>query len=214
MANLSFPGRPFQFDHPRMIEDLLATKIFFDDYGARAGLLPPCSMLERLGDDILNATFLDHGAWNLKRDRILQERLGGLLYAKCFQEGLSVSWLMAAVIFGRKDLRDRFLDGNHRFSLERGMQWLTLHGIAEHKIHGIVSRHFIDELASSSVVLPDGNSASPIELILVGERPDLKMRFGRIGTPGFHEAIWNWLDDTGLRQYQLFWLRKHRIPEK
>lgn len=196
-----------------MIEDLLATKVLFDEYGAQAGLLPPCSMLERLGDDILNATLLDQGAWNLKRNRALQERLGGLLYAKCFQEGLSVSWLMAAIIFGRKDLRDQFVDGNHRFSLERGMRWLTLHGIAEHNVHGIVSRQFVDELVNSTVALPDGNSASPIELILVGERPDLTRRCGKIGTLGFHEAIWKWLDDAGIRQYRLFWLLRHRTPE-
>ncbi len=191
-----------------MIEDLLATKVFFDEYGLRAGLLPPCSMLERLGDDILNATYLDQSAWNLRKDSALQARLGCLPYAKCFQEGLSVTWLMAAIIFGRKDLRDRFVDGNNRFSLERGMQWLTLHGIAEHKVQGIVSRQFIDELVNSSVGLRGGSFASPIELILVAERPELTKRFGMVGTPGFQKAVWNWLDDTGLREYRLFWLLK------
>ena len=192
--------RPGYFDHARLVEDLADTAgAISGARQARKVLKAPMVFLHRLGKDMLNATDEDFGALRLRRDTNATKKLSQLSFGKTFNGALEFTWLMAAAILARDDLLERFQHAG-RLSFEKGLQWLVLHGITEHRLWHLISPQFITALTQHEV---PGTCLTPLQLMLIREIPSLAKE---MSNDRERDAIFfrRWLLDHGSLRFGLF----------
>lgn len=196
-------GKLGHFDHRRMVEDLLATSA--DLIAAGAAPNPsraPLSLLGQIGGDMLYAAPSDRGGFGVRRDSGLHAALRQIAYRRAFGGALPVTWLHLALVLGRRDLRQKFR-GRRGMDVEKAMQWLALYGVDEHRLWRYLDADFIRALRERAVPVP-GGLASPLDMILLRERPELGAK-APPGTPEFAAAIDDWIERDGVHEYKLFW---------
>jgi len=202
-AGLIIAGAFGRIDHRRMIHDLKdSLGLFAPSLASRNGMAPPHAILAQLGGDILYARVSDAGGWGVRYNRDLHDVLSRCEYWRAFHGALRVSWLHAALVLGRRDLYDRFLDPRG-LRIEEAMRWLTLYGIEEHGLWRFIDRKFVADLRRRVIPAP-GGLVSPLDMILIGERDDLAR--GLIaGSPEFVRRMDQWILQNGVHEYKLFW---------
>jgi hypothetical protein len=199
------------FDHRRMNEDLGSTSTLLSivsEDGRR--LRAPLSLLAQFGGDILYAMPGDAGGWSIRADERLHLALGANVFRTAFRGALNVSWMHAALVLGRRDLYRNFVN-DRGLDVERAMRWFVLHGIDEHRLWRFLDARFVRELRDRSIPAA-GGFVSPIDLILIAERPDL-LSERTPGSPEFAAFMDDWLFRNGIHEYKLFWLLDRRAFE-
>lgn len=194
--------RPGFFDHVRFIGDLRDTSQEIENSRRRGvKIKPPLTFLTRLGKDMIHATDGDHGALRLRREAESTADLAALPFGRAFGGALEFNWLMAAIILGRDDLANRFQHAG-RLSFDKGLQWLVLRGITEHRLWHIVTPSFVKELSESKI---PGSGFTPLQLMLIREKPALA-RLMQSENPARDEVAFSrWLLDHGDLEFGLFW---------
>lgn len=200
--------RPGYFDHARFVIDLIDTSEEIQNTRRRHKMIkPPMVYLDRLGKDMLHATPGDHGAMRLRREAQATGRLSHRTFARVYGGVLSLSWSMAAIILARDDLAQSFGDELGRLSFEKGLQWLVLHGIREHRLWHLITPDFVAELTLSKV---PGTQLSPLQVMVLRERPALSKLLNE-GTSFNKSAKFDrWLGSQGSVQFGLFWCLPHQ----
>ena len=199
------------FDHRRMNEDLRSTSNLLSTVSEDGlSLRAPLSLLAQFGGDILYAMPGDAGGWSIRADERLHLALGANTYRTGFRGALHVSWMHAALVLGRRDLYRTFVTARG-LDVERAMRWFVLHGVDEHRLWRFLDARFVRELRERSIPAV-GGFVSPIDLILIEERPDL-LSERTPGSPEFVEFMDDWLFRNGIHEYKLFWLLDRRAFE-
>jgi hypothetical protein len=206
-------GRLGYFNHARMVEDLLSTAGLMADISNSGRIVrPPQAWLVRLGQDFLHATTADSGAWRLKVDDHLVRQLDQLTYDYVPYWNFRVSWYVAAIVFGRRDLREKFIVGG-QLKLESALQWVILYGVREHALYRFLTARFIDELIEVKQMGPD-ICLSMLQYLIILERPDLFSMKDCSRGAKFREEFQQWLIAEGVRDYGLLWLLSWNEIEK
>jgi len=192
------------FDHGRMVADLLDTaRVIENDRAKGKCLAPPEAVLAQVGDDMLHALPDDQGAFRLRHSPAMIGALRNIEHGTLFDGRLSLPSPIAAVILGRRDLRAQFTTAG-RFDFRAGLRWFVLHGVVEHRLWHVLSRHFVLQLIGRSVPWK-GAKLTPLEMLVLDERPELAARFDWRDPSGCQLALTQGLFSEGVRQYELFW---------
>ncbi len=202
-------GRLGFFNHERMVEDLLSIEPLLADI-SRSGRIarPPEAVLARLGDDMLNATEDDLGAWSLKQDDELIRSLDRHTYGMLEPWGFKLSWYVAAICLGRRDLRSQFTRSG-RFDPLSALRWFVLYGIREHRLYGFLNRRFVEDLITQRQV-EARYRMSLLQYLVVLERPDLFPVDVQSNSERFQSQFDAWLIAEGVHEYGLFWCLRQR----
>lgn len=204
--------RPGYFDHARFVVDLMDTSEEIQNTRRRSKVIkPPMAFLFRLGKDMLHATPGDHGALRLRREVRATDKLSRCTFTRVFGGALALSWTMAAVILARDDLAESFADEGGSFSFEKGLQWLVLHGIREHRLWHLVTPDFVTELTSGKV---PGTQLSPLQVMVLNERPALARLLNRNPLHKGDATFARWIGSQGSVQFGLFWCLPHQHSKR
>lgn len=199
------------FDHARLVSDMSDTSLEIENTRQRGkNLRPPFAFLTRLGKDMIHATDGDHGALRLRREAAYTAGLSTRTFGRAFEGALEFNWLMAAIILARDDLADKFEHAG-RLSFDKGLQWLVLHGITEHRVWHSVTPSFVRELTEGEI---PGSGFTPLQLMVMREKPALA-RLMKAGDRARNDVIFGrWLLDHGHLEFGLFWCLPPHQPKK
>lgn len=194
--------RPGYFDHARLVADLRDTSKEIENSHRRGkNIRPPLAFLHRLGKDMIHATDGDLGALRLRREPTATESLAAVPFGAAFSGSLEFNWLMAAIILARDDLAEKFSHAG-QLSFDKGLQWLILHGVTEHRLWHVITPSFVSQLVGNEV---PGTGLTPLQLMVVRERPGLARLF-KYGHRAHNDAVFSrWLVDQGHIALGLFW---------
>jgi hypothetical protein len=202
------------FDHSRMCEDFLATSgHFLGDKGHRGRVSAPIGVLSRLGDDLLHATVADAGAWSLRQDWDLLAGLKKRIFGFACRGTMPINYAIAAAIFGRKDLQAHFFV-DAWFNMDRALTWFILHGIVEHRLWHFLTDDFLTGLMRKIVPIGRGIRISPLEFLLLLERPDFaKTLPSNAGAQEVDGRLRDWIKTDAIPTYRLGWISSLLSPD-
>jgi hypothetical protein len=110
-----------------------------------------------------------------------------------------------ALILGRPDLRAQFLrDGQYDWT--GALRWLVLRGVRELHLWPYLSASFVQDLRARSLLV-QGRRLSPLQAIVMAERPELLAAFQAEATPaGFSRVFGEWFMREGIALHGHSWL--------
>jgi hypothetical protein len=194
-------GQP---DTARLIEDLSATLPLYRS-GAAAGRVvqPSTAVLQMLGEG-----FLDQGP--LGTAQVVQRAPGfpaivDSFLAPVFGGSVRLSYFLMALVLGRPGLRNHFLH-HGQFDWTGCLRWLVLHGVREMHLWPYLSDGFVCELRAPSLLV-EGKHLSPLQAIVMAERPDVLAAFREQASPEQFAAFFSaWFLRRGAADYEHAWL--------
>lgn len=205
MSLLNISGNGF-FDHARLCEDLIFTwDLFSAPDGQSRPKSPPIAVLSRLGDDLLHALPDDHGAWKMRHNQDLLNKLRERTFCH-WHNTVPINFASAVAIFGRRDLqhrhfRDSWLD------MDAGLAWFVLYGVVEHRLWHYLTDKFLAPLGKKTVRFGMGNLISPLEHLLLIERPDIASRLSRVSEQReLNDQLLEWINSSAVKTYRLQWI--------
>ena len=120
-----------------------------------------------------------------------------------------LSYLLTALVLARPGLRALFL-GPDGFDGSACLRWLVLHGVGEMDLWPYLSEGFVRGLRAPTLLV-EGRRLSPLQAIVMAERPDVLAAFRREPDARQFAAFFaDWLLGRGVADYGHAWLLTRR----
>jgi hypothetical protein len=116
-----------------------------------------------------------------------------------------LSYFLMALVLGRPGLRAHFLQ-HGAYDWSGCLRWLVLHGVREMQLWPFLSESFVRELRAPSLLV-EGKHLSPLQAIVMAERPDVLAAFRNQASPEDFAAFFTeWFLRRGVADYEHAWL--------